>query len=76
MNWTRVLQANPDIDVRVGDVFDEFGQKWTVTRVFQKKREVWVDGDEGRDPFGKAYLPRKAIMKFRDLESMRRVRQS
>lgn len=65
-------KANP-IDPQVGDVFDQFGQKWTVTRVFKKKREVWVEGDQGRDAFGKPHSPRHATMHFRDLESMRRL---
>jgi len=76
------LFANPQIGLglrrgdvpKVGDVYDNFGQIWIVTKVFPKKKLVWVDAASKPDVFGKVGVIRSAQMAFQDLESLVFVR--
>lgn len=62
-------------DVQVGDVFDSFGEVWTVVSVDRKKCEVGAE-TYYKDAFGKLKVSRRTKLHFRDLEAMKKLPES
>ncbi len=67
-------------DVKVGDVFDYFGDTLIVKRVNKKSREVWFDafkeGRAGRDAFGKPYPPDVKVFHISAFYQLKRVQRA
>lgn len=59
-----------DPDVRVGDVYDEFGHEWLVTKI--RGRDVYVERED-RDAFGKN-VPERRIFNVSAFRSLRKIK--